>query len=163
MDEDELLFRCVPLLERQANCAFGNYRRFSVSTFLKNLVARLELRRAIFLLSLELWRTHTSTALAAFKPCEESSVGDMDTDNHGIECIAGDPCPMVLGAFKKFRQMRLQTETSGIFSIDAVIAFLQHQKVVMDIGKVIKQISQAFVLWMVAYLVFIGSHRISIS
>ena len=26
----------------------------------------------------------------------------MDTDNHGIKCIAGDPYPVFLGAFEEF-------------------------------------------------------------
>ena len=33
----------------------------------------------------------------------------------------------------------------------------------MDIGRVINQISETFVLWKVAYLIFISSHRISIA
>ena len=83
--------------------------------------------------------------------------------NHGIKCIAGNPCPMFLGAFKKFRQMRLQPVSTCVFPIDAVIAFLQSKKVIMNIGEIIKQIPQSFIFPMVAYLVFIGSHRISIS
>jgi fumarate reductase subunit D len=88
----------------------------------------------------------------------------MDTDNHGIKCIARYPYPMFLGAFEELGQMRLEPILTGIFTIDAVIAFLQGEKVVMDIGnQVIEQVAQTFVLWMVAYLIFIGSHRMSIS
>ena len=65
MLENQLLFHRIPLLERQANPAFGNYRRFIVFRFNINLVARLELRRTIFLFLLELWRTDTSPALVS--------------------------------------------------------------------------------------------------
>ena len=124
--EDELLLYFILFFERQAHRTF---RKF---------VACLELRRTVFLLFLELWGTDTSTTLSVFNPSEESLVGDMDTDNHSIECVARYPCPVFLAAFEQLRQMRLQTETTGVFAIDTVIAFLQPQKVVMDICEIIE-------------------------
>ena len=67
--------------------------------------------------------------------------------------------------------MRLESILTGILTINAIVSFLQVEKVVMDIGKVIKHVSQSFIFWMVAYhvsqsfifwmvayLVFVGSH-----
>ena len=55
--EDELLFSCVPLFQRNMNRAFGNGRRFPIWRCLKNLIARLELRRAVFTPFFELRRS----------------------------------------------------------------------------------------------------------
>ena len=57
--------------------------------------------------------------------------------------------------------MRLQTVTPGVLTINAVIAFLQLQEVVMDASKIIKHIAKAHVLWMLAYLIFVGSQSFS--
>ena len=59
--------------------------------------------------------------------------------------------------------MGLESIPPRIFTIDTVITFLQVEKVVMDISKVIEHVAQSFIFPMVAYLILVGSHRISIS
>ena len=65
---------------------------------------------------------------------------------------------MFLSAFEQLRQVRLQAKPSGISAIATVISLLQPQKVIMDIGEFIKQIAQAFILRMIPYRIFVGSH-----
>ena len=157
----KLLSDGIPFLEGQANRAFGNFGRLSVRAFFKNLVACLELRRTPPSLAFELRGTHAPTATSVFKPIKEPFVSDMDTDNHFVKRVAGDPRPVFMGPLEQLRQMRLQTETSGIQTIAAVIPFFQSKEVVMHIVKVIEHIPQASVLRMLAYLIFIGSHGFS--
>ena len=74
-------------------------------------------------LRLNFGETHAPTATAVFNPIKEALVADMDTDDHFVKRIAGDPRPVFMGALKQLRQMRLQTETSRIQTITAVIPF----------------------------------------
>ena len=118
-------------------------------------IACLELRGSVFLLLLKFRETNFSTAI--FLGVEEPLPSDMKADNHSIECVAGYPYPVLLGASEQLRQMWLKSIPPGVFAINAVIAFFQLQKMVMDICKFIKHISQAFILGMITYLIFIGS------
>ena len=160
-DKDKLLFRFVPFLEGNTNCAFWNDRKFSVWAFFKNLVARLELRRAVFLSLLELRRSHAFPASPLPYPSKETLVGDVDTDNHLIQRIARDPRPVLLRPLEQLRQVRLQPIPASVFTIDAVIPPFQRQEVVMDIPKVIQQIPHALMLRVVAYLICVGSHSVT--
>ena len=136
--ELESLRRFVPCFERQAN--------FTCFKF----VSCFELRRAIFATFLELRTAHMGKVKKSFP-------SDMQADNHLVKCIARYPYPMFMGAFEQLREVRLQPITPRIFAIDTVIAVFQLQKMVMDIAKVIKHITYAHILRMLAYLVFIGS------
>ena len=156
--EHKLLFVRTPFFEGQANRAFRYYRRFSVFVFFKNLISCLELRRTVFPSLLELRGTDTSTAPPIFKPIKEPLVADMDTDNHLVKCVAGDPRPVFMSALEQLRQMRLQPIPTGVLPIHAIVSLLQTQKVVVNIAQVIKQVAQAFDLRVVAYLIFISSH-----
>ena len=158
----KLLFDGIPFLEGQANRAFRDFgRKPFVFAFFKNLVSCLELRRTPPSLAFELRGTHAPTATTFFNPIKETLVADMDTDDHLVKRITRYPRPMLMGALKQLRQMRLQTETSRIQTIAAVIPFFQSKEVVMHIVKVIEHIPQAFVLRMLAYLIFVGSHGFS--
>ena len=161
MLENKLLLRLVPFFEGEANRPFCDFRDFSCGGLFKNLVACLKLRRTVFLAFLELWRTDATTALTVFKPIEESFVGDMDTDNHLVKCVARDPHPVLMGALEQLRQVRLQTIPSRILAKHAIVPLLQTQKVVMHIAKVIKQVTQAFDLRMFSYLIFLRSHCVT--
>ena len=68
---------------------------------------------------------------------------------------------MLMGAVEQLHQMRLQPIPSSVFTIDAIVAFLQCQEVVMHITQVIKHIADAHILRMVPYLVFIRSHSVT--
>ena len=155
------LFDGIPFLEGQANRAFGDYRRFPVLAFFKNLVSCLELRRTPPSLAFELRGTYAPPATSVFNPIKEPFVSDMDTDNHFVKRVAGDPHPVFMGPLEQLRQMWLQAVSSGIETIAAVIPFFQSKEVVMQIVKVIEHIAQAFVLRMLAYLIFISSHDVA--
>ena len=106
MLEHKFLFYCVPFFQREPNRAFGNFGRFSVFVFFKNLVACLELRRAVASFALELWGTDAPAASTVFNPSKESLVGDVDTDNHLVKRVARYPRPMFMSALEQLRQMR---------------------------------------------------------
>ena len=57
-------------------------------------------------------------------------------------------------------QMRLQTIPASIFTINAEVALLKTQEVIMHLCQIVKHIAQTFVFIMIAYLVFIGAHRL---
>ena len=160
-DKHKLLFGFTPFLEGDTGSAFGNFRRFSVFAFFKNRKTCLKLRRTVCATLFELRRTDTPVPSAFFDPIEEPLIPDMDTDNHSVKRITRYPCPLLMGALEELRQMRLQTIPTGIFAIDTVIPLLQSKEVVMHITKVIKHIAQTFILWMLAYLTFIGSHGVT--
>ena len=122
-------------------------------------IGGLELRRTKLMACFRFRCADASAVLAVLKPIKETLPSDMQTDNHGIKGVAWNPCPMLLCPLEQLRQMRLQPIPSGVFAIEAVIAFLKFEKVVMYIRKVIKHVAQAFVLGMMAYLVFIGSQE----
>ena len=129
----------VPFFEGEDDTAFAKF------------VTRLKLRRPITSLAFELRETY-----AGF--IESPLIGEMDTDNNPVKGIARYPCPMSLGALEQLRQMRLKTITTRILAIATVISLFQTQEMIMDIAQVIKHITQAFVLRVVAYLVCIRSH-----
>ena len=131
--------RGIPFFERKAN-----------ATFFKEITT-LKLRRTIAAFALELRQT-TKSVKKAF-------ISDMETDNHSVKGIARYPSPMFMGPLEQLRQVRLQPITPRIFTIDTVIAFLKFQKVIMDITQVVKHIAEAHILWMFAYLIFVGSAR----
>ena len=160
-NKNKPLFVRTPFFEGQANRAFRYYRRFSVFAFFKNLVACLELRRTPPSLAFELRGTHATTATTVFNPIKETLVSDMDTDDHLVKRIAGDPRPVFMGALKQLRQMRLQPIPTGVLSIHAIVPLLHCQEVVMHIVKIVEHVADAFVLRMLAYLIFIGSHGVS--
>ena len=137
----ELLFAYVPFFEGQTDRLFREF------------VARLELRRAVAPFAFELWQPTESA--------EKTLVGGIQANNHSIKGVARNPSPVLLGAVQQLRQVRLQAIPSGILTIDAVIAFLQLQEVVMHIAKVIEHIAQTLVLRMFAYLVFVRSQGLS--
>ena len=145
----ELLGFRIPLPKRNANTPFFKQ------------VACLKLRGAILFPLFELRRPYTSTAPAFLDPIKESLVGDMDTDNHLIECISRYPCPVLLGALEQLRQVRLQSISTGVFPIDAVIPLFQSKEVVVNIAEVIEHVAHAHILWMLTYLIFIGSHGVT--
>ena len=58
---------------------------------------------------------------------------------------------------KQLRQMWLQTITTGILTVSAIVSVLKFEKVVVDITQVVKHIAQTHVLRMLAYLIFIRS------
>ena len=148
-DKDELLFIRIPFFERDTDSA------------LRKFVACLKLRRTVFASLLELRGTDTSPTSTFFQPSKEPLVADMDTDNHLIQGITRDPCPMLMGTFKQLRQVRLKTIPTGIFPVDTIIPFLQCKQVVMHITQIIEHIAQTHILWMLAYLIFIVSHRVT--
>ena len=159
--EHKLFFDGIPFLEGQANRAFGNDRRFTVLAFLKNLVSCLKLRRTVFFAFLELRGTDTPTAPTLFNPIKEPFVTDMDTDNHFVKRVAGDPCPVLLRALEQLRQVRLQPIPACVFSVDTVISLFQCQEVVMHITQVIKHVAGSLVLRMLTYLIFVSSHGLT--
>ena len=63
---------------------------------------------------------------------------------------------LIEGVVRDFTSPAIPTR---VFPVDAVIAFLQSQKVVMHIAQVVKHIAQTLVLRMVTYLIFVGSQR----
>ena len=130
----------IPGLKRQANTSVFKF------------VARLELRRTI-----------TSLAFELRFPCsfhvEKAFPSNVQSDNHSVKGIAGNPCPVLLSPLEQLRQVWLQAITTGIFAIDAIVAIFQGKKVVVDIGKVIQQIAQTFIFRMCAYLIFVRSQR----
>ena len=132
--------RCVPLFQGDADTSFFYF------------VACLKLRRAVASFAF-------AFRLACALDIEKALPSDVQADNDSVKCVAGDPSPVFLGPLQQLRQVRLQAKTSSIFTINAVIAIFQLQKVVMDIAKVIKHIAQAFVLGMFAYLIFVRSQR----
>ena len=140
----ELLGFRIPLPERDAD------------TPPFKLICRLKLRRTVFATLFELRGTDTSATSTVFDPIEEPLIPDMDTDNYSVKCITRYPYPVFMSALEQLRQMRLQPIPPGVFPIDAVIPLLQSKEVVMDIAKVIKHVAQTFILWMLAYLIFVG-------
>ena len=130
--EFEALLPVVPRFERKSNTSFFKEIR------------RLELRRTASSFTLELWNPTESV--------KEPFISGMDTDNHSVKRIAGYPSPVVLRASKQLRQVRLQAKTPRIFSVSTVISLFQLQKVVMDIRKVVKHITQTHMLWVFAQL-----------
>ena len=144
-DKDEFLFDGTPSLERQAHRAFSEF------------VSRLELRRTEFAAAFELRGTHTPPAPAFFQPIKEPLISDMDTDNHSVKRISRYPCPVVMRPFEQLGQVRLQPVSAGVFTVDAIVAFLQCQEVVMYIFKVIEHVAHAHVLRVITYLFFIRS------
>ena len=130
----------VPRLERQTD------------TTIFKFVARLELRRAVFVPFLVFRTTHT-------RNIEKTLPSDMQADNHSIKGVAWYPSPVFLSALEQLRQMRLQAIASRILTIASVIPILKPQKMVMYIRKVIKHVAQALVLGMAAYLIFVRSQR----
>ena len=148
-DKAELLFLCVPLLERETDTAVSKF------------VSCLELRRAVFTPFFELRGTDTPAASPLLDPIKETLVGNMDTDNHGIKGVTRYPSPVLMCALEQLRQVRLQAIPPRILTIDAVIPILQSKKVVMDIRKVIEHITQTHILRVFAYLIFIGSQDVT--
>ena len=136
-DKYELLFACVPFFEGQTDRPFREF------------VARLELRRTVASFTFKLRQPTESL--------EKTLVSGIQSDNHCVQRVARYPRPVLLGAFQQLRQVRLQAIPSGVFPVDAVIAFFQLQEVVMQVAKVIQHITQAFVLRVFANLIFIGS------
>ena len=114
-DKSELLFACVPFFEGQTDRPFREF------------VARLELRRAVASFTFKL-RQPTESA-------EKTLVGHIQANNHRVKGVAWNPCPVLLGAFQQLRQVRLQAIPSGVFAVDAVIAFFQLQEVVMHVAQ----------------------------
>ncbi|MYA69004.1 hypothetical protein F4Y19_02710 [Candidatus Poribacteria bacterium] len=78
----------------------------------------------------------------------------MNTNNHSIKSVARYPHPVLMGAFKQLRQMWLQTITTGILTVSAIVSVLKFEKVIVDITQVVKHIAQTHVLRMLAYLIF---------
>jgi len=113
---------CVPRFERETNTSFFKE------------VSRLELRRAIAIFTLELWKSTEAS--------KEPFVSDVDTDNHSVKGIPRYPCPLSMRALEQLRQVRLQTIPTGVFPIDAVISLFQRKKVIMHLRKVIKHIAE---------------------
>ena len=127
----------VPRFQREANTPFFKQIR------------RLELRRTVSSFALELWKSAKSV--------KEPFISDMDTDNHFVKCITGYPSPVSMRAFEQLRQVRLQAETPRIFTIASIVSFLKFEKVVMDIGKVIKHIPETHMLGVFAQLELVCS------
>ena len=69
----------------------------------------------------------------------------INTNNRTVQCVTRYPCPMALCRLEQLRQMWLQAIPTSIFAVEAVIAFFQTQKVVVDICQVVKQITQALI------------------
>ena len=135
--EFQSLSGCVPGFERKSN----------TSCFKE--IRRLELRRTVSSFTLELWKSTKSV--------KEPLISDMDTDNHSVKRIAGDPCPVLMRPFEQLRQVRLQAKTPCISPIDTVISLFQLQKVIMDIRKVVKHITETHILGVFAQLELVGS------
>ena len=148
-DKHKLLFLCVPFLERETDTAFSEF------------VACLELRRAVFATFLKLRGSDTSTTSTLLDPIKETSISDMDTDNHLVKGISWNPCPVLMGALEQLRQVRLQPIPTRIFPIDTVIPLFQSKEVVMHIAQVIEHVAHAHILRMFAYLVFLCSHGVT--
>ena len=89
---------------------------------------------------------------------KETLVCVMDTDNRSVKGVTRYPSPMFMGTFQQLGKMRLQLVSTSIFAVDAVISLFKTQKVIMHITQVIKHVAQTFVLWVIASLIFIGSH-----
>ena len=135
--ELQALLPVVPRFERKPDTSFFKEIR------------RLELRRTIAVFTLELWKSAKSV--------KEPVVCDVDTDNHFVKRIAGYPRPVLLRASKQLRQVRLQAKTSCIFPVSTVISLFQLQKVIMDIRKVVKHITETHILWVFAQLELVCS------
>ena len=141
---------CVPGFERKSNTpCFKEIRR-------------LELRRTIAIWTLELWKSTESV--------KEAFISDVDTDNHSVKRITGDPCPLLMRPLEQLRQVRLQAKTPRIFPVSPVISLFQRKEMVMDIRKVIKHIAETHVFWVFAQLelirfavlfLFFFFHRVS--
>ena len=133
----------------------GNVPRFEGQTdaSIFKFVACLELRRTVAPFAFELGFACAFSMKKAFP-------SNVQSDNHSVKRVAGDPYPVFLGALEQLRQMRLQAETSRIFTINPIVAIFQLQKMVVDLAQVVKHIPQAFVLRMFAYLIFVGSQKI---
>ena len=139
----------IPLPKRNANTPFSKQ------------ITCLELRRPILFSLFELRRADTPAALAVFDPIKELFPSKVQADNHSVKCITRYPRPVFMAAFEQLRQMGLQTISTHIFTINAVISLFQSKEVVMDIGKIVKNIAKTFVLRVVAYLIFIGSQSVT--
>ena len=112
-------------------------------------VRRLELRRTIAVFAFELWKSTKSG--------KESLIGGVDTDNHSVKGIPRYPCPLPMRPFEQLRQVRLKAVPTGILTVNAVIALLKFEEVIVNIAQVVEHVPQAHILWMFAYLVFIRS------
>ncbi len=135
------LFRYrIPLPKRNTDTSFFKF------------VARLELHRTVASLAFEL-------RLARASDVEKAFPSDVQSDNHSVKGIAGYPCPVLLCALEQLRQVRLQAIATGIFTINAIVAILQLQEVIMHIAKLIQHVAQTFIFRVFAYLIFIGSQR----
>ena len=133
-----------------------HFERDSDTTFFK-FIGIQELRRTIFATLLELWFTNTSTLLPLFDPIKELFPSKVQADNYSVKRITGDPRPVFMGAFKQLRQVRLKAIPACVFPIDTVIPILKSKEVVMHITEVIKHITDAHVLPVFAYLIFVRS------
>ena len=138
----------VPFFERDAENPFVKF------------VSSPKLRRPHLMLCFELWRPHASATLSLRNPVKESLVSKMKMNNNSIKGIARYPRPMFLSPLEQFGKMRLQTIPACVFTIATVVSLFQTQEVVMDIAKVVKHITQAFVLRVITYLIFVGAHWI---
>ena len=135
--ELQALLTVVPRFERKSNTPF----------FKK--VRRLELRRTIAVFAFELWKSTQSG--------KASLIGGVDTDNHSVKRITRYPCPLPMRPFEQLRQVRLKAVPTGILTVNAVIALLKFEEVIVNIPQVVEHVPQAHILWMFAYLVFIRS------
>ena len=135
--ECEALLSVVPRFERKPDTSFFKEIR------------RLELRRTVSAFTLELWKPTESV--------KEPFISGMDTDNHFVKGIAGYPRPVLLRASKQLRQVRLQAKTPRIFPVSTVISLFQLQKVIMDIRKVVKHITETHILGVLAQLELVCS------
>ena len=145
----ELLRTWIPHSKRDAN------------TSLLKFVGIRKLRRAIFLAFLELRRSYAPAVLSLFEIIKKPFPSKVKADNHSIKRVARDPRPVFLGALEQLCQMRLQTKTTGILAIDAIVPLLEFEEVVMDIRKIVKQVAQTFVFRMSAYLIFVRSQGVT--
>ena len=104
-----------------------SFERDTDASILK-FVACFELRGPIAVFSFELRQSTESV--------EKALICGVNTDNHFVKRITGYPSPVLLGAFQQLRQVRLQPIPTRIFAVNAVIALLKFEKVIVNITQI---------------------------
>ena len=127
------------------------FQRETDAPFFKK-IPRLKLRRTITTFAFELW-----TNLQDLRFIKKPFPSEVQADNHCVKGVARYPRPMGVCPLEQLRQMWLQPITPRVFAIDAVIAVLKFEKVIMHITQVVKHVAKTHMLRMFAHLILIGT------